>query len=522
MVYDLTRSDELLDTQTLTQWMTEHWLAMVLLLTYSMLLLHNAYIGSKVSTGLDEFYVGGRKMGGLAIGISFFATFASTNSYIGHAGKGYTYGLAWMAMPIMLILFTFITWRWIGPKTRRLAARFDALTLPDFLASRFLPIPGSVEPLNNNAQRQKHPLLIVSGLIIVFCSLLYLVAIFKGVGHLFERFFDVPYEVAIGIALVIVMLYTSVGGFVSVVRTDVIQGVLMMVGAVTIFYFVTSAAGGVGALVDLSEMPSKDFLFDLNGGIPFVVLLGIALSGSLKLIVDPRQTSRFYALKDEASLRQGMWAAVIGLTIVQLCLYPVGIYAHLLMSGVSDTDLIIPTLVNDPSVFPIWAGDFLFIAIIAAAMSSMDSVLLVAASTFYKNLIQPFNLPSAQTFPLAWTRAAVLLLALMSAGFALNPPGDILASTIFSGSLYAACFFPAVVCGLYWQKGSAAGVLASMTAGVTVLLVWIASGLSSVLHEVFPALAVSLVVYYVVARLSHDTVDLERMVGLDSPLDHRS
>lgn len=493
--------------------MTEHWLAMVLLLTYSLLLLHNAYVGSKASTGLDEFYVGGRKMGGLAIGISFFATFASTNSYIGHAGKGYTYGLAWMAMPLMLILFTYITWRWIGPKTRRLAARFDALTLPDFLASRFLGSTATARA------EPKHPLLIVSGLVIVFCSVLYLIAIFKGVGHLFESFFNVPYEVAIGIALVIVMLYTSVGGFVSVVRTDVIQGVLMMVGAVTIFYFVTSAAGGVAALTDLTQMPSKDFLFDLNGGIPFVVLLGIALSGSLKLIVDPRQTSRFYALKDEASLRQGMWAAVIGLTIVQLCLYPVGIYAHLLMSGVTDTDLIIPTLVNDPSVFPIWAGDFLFIAIIAAAMSSMDSVLLVAASTLYKNLVQASNWGSASTFPLAWTRACVLLLAFISAGFALNPPGDILAITIFSGSVYAACFFPAVVCGLYWRKGSAVGVLASMAAGAATLVVWIGTGMSSVLHEVFPALAVSLVVYCIVALQGGKEVDLEQMVGRDSLLD---
>ena len=136
-----------------------------------------------------------------------------------------------------------------------------------------------------------------------------------------------------------------------------------------------------------------------------------------------------------------MWAAVIGLTIVQLCLYPVGIYAHLLMSGVTDTDLIIPTLVNDPSVFPIWAGDFLFIAIIAAAMSSMDSVLLVAASTFYKNLVQPFNLSSAQIFPLAWTRAAVLLLALISAGFALNPPGDILPLPYFLAVYTQPVFF---------------------------------------------------------------------------------
>jgi Na+/pantothenate symporter len=214
-----------------------------------------------------------------------------------------------------------------------------------------------------------------------------------------------------------------------------------------------------------------------------------------------------------------MWAAVIGLTIVQLCLYPVGIYAHLLMSGVTDTDLIIPTLVNDPSVFPIWAGDFLFIAIIAAAMSSMDSVLLVAASTLYKNLVQASNWGSASTFPLAWTRACVLLLAFISAGFALNPPGDILAITIFSGSVYAACFFPAVVCGLYWRKGSAVGVLASMAAGAATLVVWIGTGMSSVLHEVFPALAVSLVVYCIVALQGGKEVDLEQMVGRDSLLD---
>ena len=92
----------------------------------------------------------------------------------------------------------------------------------------------------------------------------------------------------------------------------------MMIGAVLIFYFVTSAAGGIGAIAELSVMPDKQFLFEINGGIPFVVLLGISLSGSLKLIVDPRQTSRFFALKDEAALRSGMWVAIAGLTVVQL------------------------------------------------------------------------------------------------------------------------------------------------------------------------------------------------------------
>ena len=466
--------------------MNEHWLALVLLGAYTAVLGYNAVAGLKASKTIDGYYVGSRNMSGPLIGLSFFATFASTNSYIGHAGKGYDFGLAWMVMPLMLIAFTYISWRWIGPRTRLLARNFDALTLPDFLAARFL----------GASDTPRHPLRMAAALVVMFCSLLYLVAIFKGAGHLFERFFNVPYEVAIGLALAIVVLYTSIGGFVSVVRTDALQGVMMIVGAILIFHFVTRAAGGVGAIADLANMPNKGFVFELNGGIPFVVLLGISLSGSLKLIVDPRQTSRFFALKDSAALRSGMWVAIGGLTVVQLCLYPIGVYAHLLLQGVTDTDLIVPMLVNDLAIFPLWAADFLFVAIVAAAMSSMDSVLLVAASTLYKNLVAPFRQRSRE---LLWTRTAVVSFSIVAAALALNPPGDIVEITIFSGSLYAVCFFPAVVFGLYWHKGTAAAVLWSMIIGVSTLIAWIAADFRQSLHEVFPALLLSGMTYWVLS-----------------------
>lgn len=491
--------------------MSEHWLALALLGAYTAVLGYNAVAGLKASHTVDGYYVGGRTMSGPLIGLSFFATFASTNSYIGHAGKGYDYGLAWMVMPLMLVAFTYISWRWVGPRTRLLARNFDALTLPDFLAARFL----------GASDTPRHPLRIAAALVVMFCSLLYLAAIFKGAGHLFERFFNVPYEVAIGLALAIVVLYTSIGGFVSVVRTDALQGVMMIVGAVLIFHFVSTAAGGVGAIANLASMPDKAFVFELNGGIPFVVLLGISLSGSLKLIVDPRQTSRFFALKDSAALRSGMWVAIGGLTVVQFCLYPIGVYAHLLLQGVTDTDLIVPMLVNDPAIFPLWAADFLFVAIVAAAMSSMDSVLLVAASTGYKNLLQPLA-ASNQTGisrQLQWTRVLVVGLAVIAAAVALDPPGDILQITIFSGSLYAVCFLPAVVLGLYWHKGSAIAVLAAMAVGVAALLIWLGLGYNSFLHEVFPALAASLLVYVAVASACVQRVDLAKLMALDASQD---
>ena len=468
------------------EWLKVHWLACLLLLVYTAILIRNAWIGRQASTGMDAYYVGNRSMGGIAIGISFYATFASTNSYIGHAGKSYAYGLPWVSFALALVAFTYISWCFIAPKLRAFAANFDALTLPDYLGARFC----------GEADHDRQPLRLASAVIIIFSSLLYLVAIFKGAGHLFQQFLNIPYESAVLLTLVIVVIYTSAGGFISVVRTDVMQGILMVIGAVLLFYFVTEAAGGVGAIGELASQPDKSYLFEWNGGISFAFLIGLSLSGALKLIVDPRQLSRFYALKDDEEAKRGIWIAMIGLLLVQLSIFPIGLYSHFLLEDVTDTDLIVPTLLNAPEIFPIWAADFLTVAIVAAAMSSMDSVLLVAASTSFKNLIRPLHPTKAE---LGWTRSLVMVIAVLAAALALNPPGDIVEITIFSGSLYAVCFLPAVVLGLHWQRGNSRAVMWSMTLGTLVLIIWMLSGLRGQLHEVFPALMVSVSVYVAIS-----------------------
>ena len=288
-------------------WFVEHWIASSLLVIYVSVLFYNAYVGNKAATGVGGYYVGNRQLGGTVVGISFFATFASTNTFIGHAGKGYDYGVAWFTMAVLLVIFSWMSWRWIGPPLRRFAAAWDALTIPDYIRGRIL---------GHTPDAERHPLLLLSASVIVFASILYLLAIFKGAGHLFQIFLGVPYEVAVGVTLLVVVLYTSIGGFVSVVRTDAIQGVLMLIGAMTIFYFVTQAAGGITSVSQLTDMPTKEHLFDLNGAVPFAVLLGVSLSGALKLIVDPRQLSRFYGLKSDAEVKRGMWIAVLGMTLI--------------------------------------------------------------------------------------------------------------------------------------------------------------------------------------------------------------
>ena len=84
----------------------QHWFAVVLFAGYTTLLIIHARAGLKVSDAMGEYFVGGRRFGGAVIGVSFFATFASTNSYIGHAGKGYAYGAPWLIFAALIVLAT--------------------------------------------------------------------------------------------------------------------------------------------------------------------------------------------------------------------------------------------------------------------------------------------------------------------------------------------------------------------------------------------------------------------------------
>ena len=85
-------------------WLAEHWFAASLLVVYTALLVVHARAGARVGKSAAGFLVGGRGLGGVVVGVSFYATFASTNSYIGFAGKSYEYGLPWLVMPVLLVV----------------------------------------------------------------------------------------------------------------------------------------------------------------------------------------------------------------------------------------------------------------------------------------------------------------------------------------------------------------------------------------------------------------------------------
>jgi Na+/proline symporter len=353
-----------------------------------------------------------------------------------------------------------------------------SLTIPDFIGFRF----GSTTAR------------VLAAMIVIVASLFYMTAVFKGIGSLLEVFMDIPYRLSIGVVFLIVVAYTAIGGFISVVKTDAVQGGVMAVAAVLMFAGTVSAAGGLGSLSEIRTQPGGEDLFRLGGGVAVPVLLGTLFAGLVKFAVEPRQLSRFFALRDKSAIRTGLLVSTVTFGVVYALLIPIGIYArNIFPTGIEDTDLVVPTLIAE--TFSDGTGAFLLVAMVAAAMSSLDSVLLVTASTVERDLVSVALPHRTEGESMRWTKGWVVLFAAATAVIALDPPGGIVSLTAFSGSLYGACFFPTIVLGLHWRRGSGAAVVTSFVAGVGVLLTWDLLPGSEILHEVFPALLLSSLAY---------------------------
>ena len=450
---------------------------------YTAMMVWHAVEGRRRSHGRADYYVGGRSMGGVAIGLSFFATYSSTNSFVGFSGQAYTYGAPWLLLAPAVVLFSLASWLWIAPRLRAFTGAVDSVTLADYIGFRF----------DSTAAR------VLAALLVIFASFLYMTAIFKGIGSLLELFLDIPYEAAILVVFVVVMAYTAVGGFISVVKTDAVQGVVMVVAAVLLFGGTVRAAGGLEAFAAVRESVETARLFRWDAAMPFPVLIGIVVAGTLKFIVEPRQLSRFYALTDRRAVRRGLWISTAAFFVVYTLLVPIGTYAHRIIgSSTVDSDLVVPQLLSGGTVFPDLAAAFLLVAMVVAAMSSLDSVLLVMASTWERDVVSVVRPEASEVAAVRATRRYVAFFALVTALIAIRPPGSIVTLTAFSGSLYAACFFPAIVLGLYWRRGNGPAVVGSIMAGLVTLLVWTALPFGGGVHRVFPAMALSILVYVTV------------------------
>ena len=353
-------------------WLEEHWLRLLFMTGYLAMLAYHCWAAQRETHSLDDYLIGGRKLGGWVIALSFYATFVSTNSFVGHAGKSWDAGLIWYIKGVVIVLSCYMAWYLVAPRFFIKALEYKSLTLPDFLGRRY----------DSLSLRR------ISAIVIFMAAVLYLIAVYKGSALALQQFLGLNYQVAAVAIFLVVTAYTLAGGFRSVVLTDTVQGVLMAIGAVALMVAVLYKGGGLTAIMENIRTQDPD-LVSWQGKMPIMTILGLAIAGGMKMLVDPRQISRIYGLKDKKALGVARIVSPLLIFITYLCLLPIGAFAHALIpaDAINDSDLVTPFLLGTAEVLGPILSSFFLLVLLSAAMSSLDSVLLVAASSVGRDIM---------------------------------------------------------------------------------------------------------------------------------------
>lgn len=469
---------------------------------------------------LQNYFMGSRSMGGLVLAMTLVATYTSASSFLGGPGLAASWGLTQSWVAAIQIGTAFLTLGIIGKKFALISRRIGAVTITDYFKARY----------------HSPAVVILCGICLVIFFLTQMIAQFIGGATLVTSVTGLPYWAALTLFAAVVILYTSVGGFKAVVITDTFQGIIMTIGTFLLLFFVIRAGGGMENLTaQLDAMnPGWNLLGKGEFGrdvtalspgyiISFWVLVGV---GTLGL---PQTAVRGMGFKDTQSMHRAMIYGTVVVGILMIGMHFAGALTLPLLpeEGIASTDQVIPYIVLK-YMPPVAAGMFLA-APLAAVMSTVSSLLILASATIIKDLYLTYVVKSEsqpeepaagslnrqekeeKKLPVYSLIITVVLGALVFL-LSLSPPDIIVWINLFAmGGLEATFFWP-IIGGLYWKKGNSACCISSIVIGVATFIFFNQVKIAPFhIHEIVFGLAAGGAAYFITGLLTNREPDPEML-----------
>ncbi len=463
---------------------------------------------SKKNKNTDDFYLGGRKLGPLVTAMSAEASDMSSYLLMGLPGLAVVYGIAeasWTA--IGLAVGTYINWLLVAKRIRLYSHKINAVTIPEFFAKRF----------HDNAK----VLSLIAALIIIIFFVPYTASGFSACGKLFSSLFGVDYQIAMIISAVVIVLYTTLGGFSAASTTDLIQSIVMTVALFVVVGFGVSQAGGVHAVLEnASQLPAYFSLTSTGDGAggttPYGGLTIVStLAWGLGYFGMPHILLRFMAIEDSKKLKTSrriasVWVVISMAVAIFIGTVGVGMIGAGVLDGGFDGERVIieiSKLLSTYGIFPALAAGVILSGILAATMSTADSQLLAASSSASQDIfISFFKVKLSQKKAMLIARTSVVLISVIGVIIALDENSSIFRVVSFAWAGFGAAFGPLVLFSLFWKRTNKAGAVAGMVTGGAMVFIWkyIIAKLSPVLniYELLPAFILSSLAIVAVSLLT--------------------
>lgn len=466
------------------------------IILYLLLMLYIAYRVNKIkkssSNFTEEYYIGNRSMGGFVLAMTIIATYIGASSFIGGPGVAYKLGLGWVLLACIQIPTAFFTLGILGKKMSIISRKINAVTIFDLLKKRY----------NNDA------VTILFSIMLLIFFIGAVVAQFVGGARLFEAVTGFSYVYGLIIFSIVVIIYTTIGGFRAVTLTDAIQAVVMFVATFILFIVILKKGNGMENIMLTIKNINPDLLRPDSGGniakpfiMSFWVLVGIGILGL------PATTVRSMAFKDSKAMHNAMIIGTSLVGILVLGMHLVGVMGKAIEPNLDIADKIIPILALK-NLYPILAGVFIG-GPLAAIMSTVDSLLIMASSTIIKDLyITYFDKKAEEEKVRKISMFTSFFIGVLVFLLSLKQLSLIVWINLFALAGQEIIFFAPLILGLYWRRANSVGAIASMVFGITTYL-YIEIFKVSVLglHNVVPALTISLIAFVIGSYLGKKPSD---------------
>ena len=419
----------------------------------------------KHATNVNDFVLGGRSVGPWLTAFAYGTSYFSAVVFVGYAGQfGYKYGLAstWIGIGNALI-GSLLAWVILGRRTRVMSKHLSAATMPDYFGKRY----------DSNALR------IVASAISFIFLIPYTASVYNGLSRLFGMAFDIPYAVCVIAMAALTGVYVVLGGYMATAINDFIQGIVMLFGIVAVIAAVLNGQGGFyEAVMKLAEIPSdvpltmgQQGVFASFFGPDLPNLIGVVILTSLGTWGLPQMVHKFYAIKDEKSIRYGTIISTFFAIIVSGGCYFLGGFARLYdtpaiyaENGSIIYDAIIPSML---STLPDILIGIVIVLVLSASMSTLSSLVLTSSSTLTLDLIKDNIIKDMdEKKQLFCMRIMLVFFIVISVVIALDPPTFIAQLMGISWGALAGAFLAPFMYGLYWKGVTRAAVWASFACGV--------------------------------------------------------
>ncbi len=465
--------------------MTDNRIIVATFVAYLIAVIVIGVVAWRRTSSLRDYILGGRSLGKWVTALSAQASDMSGWLLLGLPGYAYLAGLESIWLLLGLLVGTYLNWKFVAERLRHATERYgDALTLPDYLESRF--------------DDHSRLLRLVSGIFILVFFTFYTSSGLVAGGKLFESVFGLPYLWAVTAGGATVVLYTFFGGFLAVSWTDFLQGSLMFLALLAVTAMGLDGTGGLSGLGTSLQDSNPNLLdpFTTVSGSPLGWIAIVSLLGwGLGYCGQPHILARFMAIRKPrdigaARLIAMVWVCIALVAATLVGLVGIGLVSEPLQGAASETVfMVLARLLFHPVVAGICLA-----GILAAVMSTADSQLLVASSAVSEDFYKGLWRPNAGQGELLWVgRLAVVGISLVAFYLARDPDSKVLDLVAYAWAGFGAAFGPAIVLSLYWDAMTRNGALAGIISGGLTVIVWkqLSGGLFE-LYEIVPGAMVSI------------------------------